>query len=207
VGNRRILPPGEARFWQAPFRRRQVPTRRVLPASGARVGIDWAAGAAARRVGRLDRAGPQRVRRRRAPNERCGLAVGRDPVLWCAGGAQSPQRRHGLGDAHPGAGSARHQHARQRARAPGFPGETAAAGGVIGWVSGHPLRVSGQVVAVLDIAFPHALLAIEIDGWASRGPTSSSDPNRCSPPSYGPWPASAPESYRQNRPLESRSCR
>jgi hypothetical protein len=48
-----------------------------------------------------------------------------------------------------------------------------AAGGVTGWVSGHPLRVSGQVVAVLDIAFPHALLAIEIDGWAWH-----SDPER-----------------------------
>jgi hypothetical protein len=47
------------------------------------------------------------------------------------------------------------------------------AGGVTGWVSGYPLVVGGRVVAVLDIAFPEALLAIEIDGWAWH-----SDPER-----------------------------
>ena len=46
-------------------------------------------------------------------------------------------------------------------------------GGVTGWVRGYPLLVGGQVVAILDIAFPHALLAIEIDGWAWH-----SDPER-----------------------------
>ena len=39
-------------------------------------------------------------------------------------------------------------------------------GGVTGWVSNHPLRIGGDVVAYLDIAFPDVLLAIEIDGWA-----------------------------------------
>ena len=37
----------------------------------------------------------------------------------------------------------------------------------------HPLLVAGRVVAVLDIAFPLVLLAIEIDGWAWH-----SDPER-----------------------------
>ena len=45
--------------------------------------------------------------------------------------------------------------------------------GVTGWVSGYPLLVGGEVVAILDIAFPEALLAIEIDGWAWH-----SDPDR-----------------------------
>jgi very-short-patch-repair endonuclease len=47
------------------------------------------------------------------------------------------------------------------------------AGGVTGWVSGYRLLVGGQVVAVLDLAFPDVLLAIEIDGWAWH-----SDPER-----------------------------
>ena len=47
------------------------------------------------------------------------------------------------------------------------------AAGVSGWVSGHPLLVGGRVVAVLDVAFPEVLLAIEIDGWAWH-----SDPER-----------------------------
>ena len=48
-----------------------------------------------------------------------------------------------------------------------------AAGGVTGSVNGYPLVVGGRVVAVLDIAFPEVLLAIEIDGWAWH-----SDPER-----------------------------
>ena len=47
------------------------------------------------------------------------------------------------------------------------------AAGVTGWVSGHPLLVGGRVVAVLDVAFPAVLMAIEIDGWAWH-----SDPER-----------------------------
>ena len=46
-------------------------------------------------------------------------------------------------------------------------------GRITGWVSNHPLRVGGDVVAYLDIAFPDVLLAIEIDGWAWH-----SDPER-----------------------------
>ena len=41
-----------------------------------------------------------------------------------------------------------------------------AASGITGWVAGHPLLVGGQIVALLDLAFPAVLLAIEIDGWA-----------------------------------------
>ena len=48
-----------------------------------------------------------------------------------------------------------------------------ATGRITGWVSNHPLRVGGDVVAYLDIAFPDVLLAIEIDGWAWH-----SDPER-----------------------------
>ena len=44
--------------------------------------------------------------------------------------------------------------------------ELLAGGGITGWVAGHPLLVGGQIVALLDLAFPAVLLAIEIDGWA-----------------------------------------
>jgi hypothetical protein len=39
-------------------------------------------------------------------------------------------------------------------------------GGVTGWVTGYTVLVGGGLAATLDLAFPHVLLAIEIDGWA-----------------------------------------
>jgi very-short-patch-repair endonuclease len=39
-------------------------------------------------------------------------------------------------------------------------------GGVDGWVANYPLWVDGALVAVLDVAFPDARVAIEVDGWA-----------------------------------------
>ena len=46
-------------------------------------------------------------------------------------------------------------------------------GGVTGWVGNYKLLIGGQVVAILDLAFPDLRLAIEIDGWAWH-----SDPER-----------------------------
>jgi very-short-patch-repair endonuclease len=38
--------------------------------------------------------------------------------------------------------------------------------GLVGWYANHDVWVEGALVAVLDVAFPTARLAIEIDGWA-----------------------------------------
>ena len=38
--------------------------------------------------------------------------------------------------------------------------------GLVGWVANFPLWHRGELVAVLDVAFPHQRLAIEVDGMA-----------------------------------------
>lgn len=38
--------------------------------------------------------------------------------------------------------------------------------GITGWVPNHDIWVGGELVAVIDVAIPHAMLAVEIDGMA-----------------------------------------
>lgn len=35
-----------------------------------------------------------------------------------------------------------------------------------GWHANHPVRAQGSLIAVVDVAFPERLLAVEVDGWA-----------------------------------------
>jgi len=40
------------------------------------------------------------------------------------------------------------------------------AGGITGWRANHDVWCDGELIAVVDVAFPQRRLAIEIDGWA-----------------------------------------
>jgi very-short-patch-repair endonuclease len=39
-------------------------------------------------------------------------------------------------------------------------------GGITGWRANHDVWCDGYLVAVVDVAFPHRRLAVEVDGWA-----------------------------------------